>query len=581
MSIRLLSLATAVSLSLSSSLHAEENVILVLDASGSMWGQIEGTSKIEIARETIAGLVRDWKPENPLGLVAYGHRTKGDCSDIETLLPVGTLDAQSFIGKVNGLNPKGMTPLSAAVIQAAEALRHSEQKATVILVSDGEETCNLDPCEVGRRLESTGVDFTAHVIGFDVANPVHQAQLRCLAENTGGRYFNASDADGLAVALGSVVSMSTEEALPPAAATLTAPTQAPVATNIDVRWQGPADPGDYVVFVAANDPRAAELGYAWVRRSEKEAADSQGRLSVRTPAKSGEYALRYVSPRRKQAVLGEVKVQVIEAVVNISGPAEAYAGGSVEVSATGPVDSRHWIGFAPAGSPISSYRDYVRPQAGVETYTLRTPGEPGDYELRYVLDEAGDIAASQPIRILPAEASISGPAEAEAGASISVIASGPVASRHWIGFAPAGSPDSSYLHYVRPEADAESYTLHTPGEPGDYELRYVLNELGPVVASQPIRILPSTASISGPSEARAGSEVTISATGPVESRHWIGFAPAGSPDSAYRDYTRPQAGVTSYTLTAPTEAGDYEIRYVLNESGPVVASQPIRILPAE
>ena len=61
-------------------------------------------------------------------------------------------------------------------MQAAESLRHVEQKATVILVSDGEETCNLDPCQVGRELEAAGVDFTAHVIGFDVANPEQHKQ---------------------------------------------------------------------------------------------------------------------------------------------------------------------------------------------------------------------------------------------------------------------------------------------------------------------------------------------------------------------------------------------------------------------
>ena len=73
----------------------------------------------------------------------------------------------------------------------------------------------------------------------------------------------------------------------------------------------------------------------------------------------------------------------------------------------------------------------------------------------------------------------------------------------------------------------------------------------------------------------------INASGPVNARHWIGFAPAGSSPSTYRDYTRPKDGVSNYTLSAPNEPGEYEIRYVLNESGPVVASQAIRILPAE
>ncbi len=107
----------AAALSLSFAAAAEERVVLVLDASGSMWGQIDGRTKIEIARETVTGLVGEWRPENRLGLVAYGHRRKGDCADIETLIESGPLDATAFLGQVNALNPKGMTPLSAAVTE--------------------------------------------------------------------------------------------------------------------------------------------------------------------------------------------------------------------------------------------------------------------------------------------------------------------------------------------------------------------------------------------------------------------------------------------------------------------------------
>lgn len=194
---------------------AGDNVVLVLDASGSMWGQIDGRTKVEIARDTIADLVADWRPENQIGLVAYGHRRRGDCQDIETVIEPGPLNAETFLAKVNGLNAMGMTPLSAAVRHAAEVLRASEQKATVILVSDGEETCNLDPCAVGAELARNGIDFTAHVIGFDVSDPAHQAQLRCLAENTGGRYFNATDARELGEALTTAVQASTTAAAEP------------------------------------------------------------------------------------------------------------------------------------------------------------------------------------------------------------------------------------------------------------------------------------------------------------------------------------------------------------------------------
>lgn len=481
-------LAASLSLCLAPALCAQENVMLVLDASGSMWGQIDGRSKVEIARETVAGLLREWKAENQLGLTAYGHRRRGDCEDIEVLIPVGPLDAEAYLRRVNGLNALGMTPLSAAVIKAAEALRHTEQKATVILVSDGEETCRLDPCEVGRSLAQAGIDFTAHVIGFDVADPAHQAQLRCLAENTGGRYLNASDAEGLAVALGSVVAMSTEPALPPAQARLMPPEQISVATTIEVRWEGPGDAGDYIAFYDLRGERPLELHYGWVRRSEDEAADPSRPVQVRSPGEPGSYALRYVSPRRKDSTLAEVVVPVAEAAARIEGPREAFTGTRIEVTAVGPVDGGHWIGFAPAGSDPGAYRDYVRPQQGTERYTLRAPSEAGDYELRYVLDESAAVAASQPIRVLPIQVRLEGPAEVAAGSAFAIRWEAPFAPESWVSIVPAGSPDGTYLSYAYHAEGQQEYELTAPNEAGDYELRHVLPG-DVVVARRPIRVV--------------------------------------------------------------------------------------------
>ena len=178
--------------------------MLVLDASGSMWGQIQGKPKIEIAREAVDTMLAGW-PGGQLGLMAYGHRRKGDCKDIELLQPVGDFDAAAIRGQVGKLQPRGMTPISDAVRQAAEQLKFTEQKATVILVSDGEETCSADPCALGAELEKLGVDFTAHVVGFDIEEGSRaQAQLQCLARNTGGQYVAARDAGELGEALGRV-----------------------------------------------------------------------------------------------------------------------------------------------------------------------------------------------------------------------------------------------------------------------------------------------------------------------------------------------------------------------------------------
>jgi Ca-activated chloride channel family protein len=178
--------------------------ILILDCSGSMWGKIQGRTKVDIAREAVAKVVGGLDANTQLGLMAYGHRRKGDCNDIELLIPPGPLNRAAFLAKVNALQPLGNTPLTRSVELAAEALKSEEQAATVVLVSDGLETCGGDPCALAAKLEKAGLKFTAHVIGFDLTKE-ESVKISCLATNTGGLYLPASDAGSLQLALQSVV----------------------------------------------------------------------------------------------------------------------------------------------------------------------------------------------------------------------------------------------------------------------------------------------------------------------------------------------------------------------------------------
>jgi Ca-activated chloride channel family protein len=193
-----------------------QRVILVLDASGSMWGQIDGKAKIDIAKDIVGKVVGSWKAEDELGLVAYGHRKKGACDDIETLIAPGTLDSGSYMGFVKALSPKGKTPMTQAVRQAAEALKYTEKQATVILVSDGIETCDPNPCAVAEELEKLGVGLTVHTVGFGLDDKGAVAQLQCLAEKTGGISVLAQNADELETALRQTVEAKKEEPPPPA-----------------------------------------------------------------------------------------------------------------------------------------------------------------------------------------------------------------------------------------------------------------------------------------------------------------------------------------------------------------------------
>lgn len=181
------------------------DAILILDASGSMWGVVDGQTKIAAARKAVESILSKWKPSDRLGLMAYGHRAKGECRDIEMVVPVASFDANRIRDAVNALNPKGKTPIAESLRAAATALRANENKATVILVSDGIETCAPDPCAVAAELKKAGVGFTAHVVGFDVADPAAKNQLQCIARATGGVYLDARNASGLESALGRAV----------------------------------------------------------------------------------------------------------------------------------------------------------------------------------------------------------------------------------------------------------------------------------------------------------------------------------------------------------------------------------------
>ena len=121
------------------------------------------------------------------------------------VVPVSRFDPARIRSAVAALNPKGKTPIADSLRAAASSLRTAEGKGTVVLVSDGIETCVADPCAVAAELKKAGVGFVAHVIGFDVADPAAKAQLQCIARATGGVYLDARDASGLENALGRAV----------------------------------------------------------------------------------------------------------------------------------------------------------------------------------------------------------------------------------------------------------------------------------------------------------------------------------------------------------------------------------------
>lgn len=367
------------------------SAILVLDGSGSMWGQIDGTAKITIAQDMVQKLLVDLPKDHSLGLTVYGHRRKGDCSDIETLV-MPEMQTRDAIGSaVRAIKPKGKTPMTDAVIAAAKALRYTEEKATVILVSDGIETCAPDPCAAARALETAGIDFTAHVVGFDVSDPKALAQMQCMARETGGRFMTASNADELGDALTRVASAAPQE---PAAApetlpqiVISGPQEAPAGSIQTYAFEGAVGAEDFLAVYAQD---GTQMVYRTVRGEQD--------ITLQLPKQAGAYELRYEFRGREDSVLARLPITLSEALPSLSVQGALAAGGSVSVAWTGPGTEWDFLTVADVDGDAGYHTasDYL--SAG-NPIAVPLPSTPGTYELRYIYGENREILVKEVITV--------------------------------------------------------------------------------------------------------------------------------------------------------------------------------------
>ena len=199
---------------------AADKAIIILDASGSMWAQIDGKPQARNRpRDRCSTVLQSVPADDRTRLHGLWPSRKGQLRRHRADRPAAAGTASAISAAADSLKFLGKTPLTAAVKQAAEALKYTEDKATVILITDGLETCDADPCALGKELEASGVDFTADVVGFGLTAEEGK-QVACLADNTGGKYIQAYDEKALQEAL-------VETVVAPAPAPEPAPAPAP------------------------------------------------------------------------------------------------------------------------------------------------------------------------------------------------------------------------------------------------------------------------------------------------------------------------------------------------------------------
>lgn len=181
----------------------KKNVVLVLDASGSMADKVEGQSKINVAKEAAGKFIDSIAGNNiNLSIVVYGHKGNGtqaqktlSCQGIEEIYYLGPLNPAVAKSKIAGFNANGWTPIADSLKKASETLApysSDQYENSVVLLSDGEETCGGDPATKAEELCRSNTKVITDVIGFSVTGAAED-QLKKIAQSGCGKYYSVNN----------------------------------------------------------------------------------------------------------------------------------------------------------------------------------------------------------------------------------------------------------------------------------------------------------------------------------------------------------------------------------------------------
>ncbi|HQF39316.1 MAG TPA: VWA domain-containing protein [Opitutaceae bacterium] len=550
--------------------------LIVFDASGSMHERLGGETKIDIAKRAVSELVATLPAETRLGLVVYGHRKPQDCEDIELLLPPAKLDRQAFIGAVKAIKPKGRTPLAGALEVAAAKLEYTTRPASIILVTDGLETCGQDPCAVAARLKAAGVSFVVHAVAFDLSSREAKS-IACIAHATGGRFLQAKDAaslkDALAVVAAEAVAAPAAPKPPepapkpvvaPIPVTLKAPEKVDVGATFTVAWTGPDASGDFITVVPKGTADDDDGNLTYTRRGSP--------LMMTAPVDPGEVEVRYVSGS-DHAVRARAAVKVLGVDVTLEAPPEAIAGTEVKVVWTGPGNDGDALAIVPQGAAEDFEAEFCPVEKG-KPALVTAPMQPGAAEIRYLSGQRGRVLGRRPITIAAAKIELSAPDEVVAGSTVVVSWMGPNGRNDYVTIVPKNAPDTARAGFGF-TGGVTKFPITTPIDAGECEIRYVSGQDGSVLARRALRTVAGEATLVAENQAMAGGSVSVAWKGPNNENDFITVVPTGSDERGEPAYT---AGGSPSVVRLPVAPGAAEIRYVAGADGRILARRPLDVV---
>ncbi|HCM38163.1 TPA: hypothetical protein DIS61_05920 [Patescibacteria group bacterium] len=191
---------------LTNTAQSKKNVIIILDASGSMGLTIGGQTRMDAAKAAIKNYVSQAASDTniSLGLMVYGHKGSNSqtdkpisCAAAEVIAAIGTVNSSTIDSYLATIQPTGWTPMGLAITNAQAAFTGKDgERNEIILVTDGDETCDSNPIGAAGNIHNSAAKVTVNVIGFAVS-AAEQATLNGIASAGGGSFTVASDSSEL------------------------------------------------------------------------------------------------------------------------------------------------------------------------------------------------------------------------------------------------------------------------------------------------------------------------------------------------------------------------------------------------
>lgn len=546
-------------------------VIVVFDGSGSSAGRIAGTPKIDIARAGLANALSAAPADLALGLAAYGHRQKDVCTDIELLAAPATDSIEAVLAAAGKIRPRGKTPIAGAIALAAGSLSDAEGKGTIVIITDGAENCDPDPCAATAALKERLPGLRVSVVGLRVSEE-DAPKLACFADLTGGLYLRANDAAGfnaiLAEALADAWKGEPEPPLPSVA--LTVPDDVEQGRPFEIGYSGPAGEGDQIRIAWVGTPPSAHLTAAFVK--------SDGApVTVLAPAERGRYEVRYWYAAAGRVIASE-RLRVVAVAPTLAAPDRVVQGQEFSVTWTAPAVGGEAVIMAVAGEATPVARQpAIRGRSDI---TLTAPGRPGAYELRLLAaGQDGPVLAARPIAVDQADIRLTVPAAAIAGTPIAIAWAGPGGRYDDMQIARPDMADGDYLAAARLPANGSAAVLQAPLPAGAYELRYWSGADRMVLHRQALNLAAPSASLDAPEAVDGATGFAVAWSGPAGPGDRIILAEPAMPAVESVFAALPRLDGAAVMLSAPATPGTYELRYVAGRDA-ILARRTISVTAA-